>query len=630
MGLTLDAGPVSGGGYLSIDPTGQRYGGVLQLKLPIASVVAFGIYEQVQGQASFVAVLGIRFTPGVQLSFGFELTGVGGLVGMNRRANADLLRERLSSGAAGNVLFCEDPVKNAPAILGDLAAFFPASSNGVIVGPTLQISWLSPIVRLDIGVLIEFPGPSKIIILGSFRAMIGIDELLALLFLRMDVLGIIDFEQQLISIDAALVNSHALGIVRLTGGMAFRLNYGDNAYILLSVGGFHPRFDPGPLNVPRLARVGASLDISVLVRTYIRVELYVAFTSNTLQVGSRVEAGMDIGPLGVHGYFAFDALIQFRPFFFDLEYSAGFDVEVFGESFCSVSIVGRISGPGPIVLYARGSVKILFVRVSASATFELGESNGDSVSPIASAVHELAPELSRLTNLRADGEDTTIIMRPGRPALIGVLVSPKGALIWEQKRAPLMTIIDRLGGVPLAGHHELHLDPPPLWMTSDETDWFNPGGFTSLDLKASQSLNNATFQELTSGLKIGSAANAHAAVVVDYLDDIDLVKRPAKTQFSGLSAGAYLTSALHATQRERTTTPAVDPGAPKWRSSRRRQTCTRLTALFFTRAWSPSRRSSSRARRRVASPSRARTLRSTYETSRNGSLDYLPRRMIWR
>lgn len=564
IGLTLDAGPVSGGGYLSIDPTGQRYGGVLQLKLPIASVVAFGIYEQVQGQASFVAVLGIRFNPGVQLSFGFALTGVGGLVGLNRRASVDVLRERLASGAAGNVLFCEDPVKNAPTILGDLAAFFPAASGGFLVGPTFQISWLSPIVRLDIGILIEFPGPSKIVILGSLQAMLGLDETLALLYLRMDVLGIIDFEQQLISIDAALVNSNALGIVRLTGGMAFRLSYGNNPYILLSVGGFHPRFDPGPLNIPHLARIGASLDISVLVRIYIRVELYVAFTSNTLQTGSRVEAGMDIGPLGVHGYFAFDALIQFRPFYFDLGYSAGFDVEVFGTSFCSVSITGRISGPGPIVLYARGSVKLLFVRVSASATFELGEHNGDKLTPIASPVHELAPELGKLTNLRADGDDATIVSRPGRPAVQGVLVSPKGSLIWEQKRAPLKTIIDRLGGVPLAGQHELHLDAPASWTTSDELDWFNPGSFTNFDLKASQSLNNATFQEMASGLKIGSAADAQAVVIEDYLDEIDLIKRPgpAKTKFS-IKVGAYLTVALHASLRERTTTPPVEPGPPK-------------------------------------------------------------------
>ena len=56
------------------------------------------------------------------------------------------------------------------------------------------------------------------------------------------------------------------------------------------------------------------------------------------------------------------------------------------------------------------------------------------------------------------------------------------------------------------------------------------------------------------------------AVVVDYLDDIDLVKRPAKTQFSGLSAGAYLTA--------RSTRPSANErrrrlsilGRRKWRS----------------------------------------------------------------
>ena len=42
-----------------------------------------------------------------------------------------------------------------------------------------------------------------------------------------------------------------------------------------------------------------------------------AFTSNTFQVGAKPEAGIEMGPISAHGYFAFDALIQFRPFFFD-------------------------------------------------------------------------------------------------------------------------------------------------------------------------------------------------------------------------------------------------------------------------------------------------------------------------
>lgn len=561
IALSLAAGPVAGGGYLALDPAGGRYAGVLQLKLLFVNAVAYGVYEQADGRAAFVAVLGVRFTPGIQLGFGFALTGVGGLVGINRRANVDLLRERLASGAAGNVLFCEDPVRNAPTLLGDLAAFFPPADGGFLVGPTVQVSWLAPIVRIDLGLLIELPGPARVIVLGSVRVMIGRDETLALLYLRMDVLGDVDVEGRRISLDAALVSSHALGVLRLTGGMAFRLDYGANPYVLFSVGGFHPRFDPGPLALPTLARVGASLDVSVVASVYLRLEMYVAFTSNTLQAGARVEAGLDLGPLSARGHFVFDAIIQFRPFHFALTFSAGFSVRAFGISFASVDITGRISGPGPLVVYARGRVRRFGIPVSGSATFELGSRDGDRVAAIASPVHELAGELGLTTNLRTEGSDPTVVPSPDRPVVAGALVSPKGSLIWEQKRAPLDTLIHRLGGVPLAGHHQLWIEPPPGWSPAVERDWFSCGGFTNLDLSAS--LNNATFAELPSGVRLGGSVDVHAPTVVPYTDDIDLVKRPTLDRFTHLVVGGYLTGPLHATLRDRAATPPVVAGPPK-------------------------------------------------------------------
>jgi hypothetical protein len=191
VGLSIDAGPISGGGFLSIQKLpndGIRFGGGLSLKLQTIGIVALGLLERTAQGKSFLAVLGIRFNPGIQLSFGFELTGVGGLVGIDRRADIDVLRERLASGAAGNVLFCDDPVRNGPALLGDLAAFFPFSPGSFLVGPTLQVSWISPIIRLDIGVLIELPGPRKILLVGSARATIGTDDA-ALVPLRPDFVG---------------------------------------------------------------------------------------------------------------------------------------------------------------------------------------------------------------------------------------------------------------------------------------------------------------------------------------------------------------------------------------------------------------------------------------------------------
>jgi hypothetical protein len=564
LGVSLDAGPVQGGGYLSVDAAGNRFAGVLHFELSFIGITAYGIYEQTSGgAASFVAVLGIRFWPGIQLGFGFALTGVGGLVGLNRQANVDLLRERLVTGASGNVLFCDDPVKNAPTLLGDLAAFFPSADGWFVVGPTFQLGWMTPLVRLDVAVLIELPGPSKIILLGSIRVLIGLDETLALLYLRMDFLGVLDFEHKTVSLDASLVNSHALGVFRLSGGMAFRLSYGDNPYILLTVGGFHPRFDPGPLNLPTIPRVGAVLEVGVVASMYLRLELYVAFTSNTLQLGAKVEAGMELGPISAHGYLSFDALIQFRPFAFDIEFSAGFSVQVFDVSLCSVDVSGQITGPGPLVVHAHASVKILLIRVSASATVELGGHDGDKVQTVPSIVKALERELTREANLRAEGGDSDVALAPAAAPVAGVLVSPRGTLVWEQKLAPLQTLVDRFEGAPLAGSHRLRLDAPAGWTVSDESDWFSPGSFTSLDLKSSQTMNNATFQWLRSGFRIGSAGDATAPTPVVYMPAIDLIKRPARTRFANVLVGSYLNAALTEALRERDTTPPVRPGLKK-------------------------------------------------------------------
>ncbi len=150
VGLQIQVPGVVGGGFL--DFTGgpnERFAGLLYLRISAFEVTAFGIHEltgqpgDARRKTSFIMVIGIRFSPGIQLGYGFAITGFGGLIGINRRADTDALRERLTSGAAGNVLFAEDPVRNAPAILGDLGALFPPADGVYVFGPTIQISWLS-------------------------------------------------------------------------------------------------------------------------------------------------------------------------------------------------------------------------------------------------------------------------------------------------------------------------------------------------------------------------------------------------------------------------------------------------------------------------------------------------------
>ena len=97
------------------------------------TATAFGIHEltgvptDVDRDRSFVLVVGTSFRPGIPLGYGIRIIGIGGIIGIDRRADTDALRERLTSGAVGNILFAEDPVRNAPILLGDLAALFPVS-----------------------------------------------------------------------------------------------------------------------------------------------------------------------------------------------------------------------------------------------------------------------------------------------------------------------------------------------------------------------------------------------------------------------------------------------------------------------------------------------------------------------
>ena len=178
---------VTGGGFL--DFTGgpnDHYAGVLTLTvgppkgLSRWTVTAFGIHEltgdpdALDRDRTFVLVIGTSFRPGVHLAYGIYWIGAGGIVGINRRADTDALRERLTSGAVGNILFAEDPVRNAPILLGDLGALFPPAPGLYVFGLTMQLGWVplleEYLARLAIGVIVEFDSqarPTKVVVLGS-------------------------------------------------------------------------------------------------------------------------------------------------------------------------------------------------------------------------------------------------------------------------------------------------------------------------------------------------------------------------------------------------------------------------------------------------------------------------------
>ncbi len=506
------SGPFTGGGALRILDDGAS--GILHLGLGAVDVTALASLRKLaDATPSFLAIIGVGFTPGIQLSFGFSLNRVGGLVGVHRRADSDALSTALRAGTAGDVLFASDPVRDAPRLLDGVERMFPPARGHHLAGPTFQVGWLEILpdesfISLDVGVIIELPGPSRIVIVGVARA--GIPGPVPLLKLRLDVLGVLDFQQQTIAFDASLVDSRALGIFTITGDSALRLNYGATPYTLLSVGGFYPGFNPEPAQLPPLRRVGLALDVSVPGIDF-RADGYFAVTSNTLHLGGHFEVAIGAG-LSADGFLGVDALIQFRPFHFHADCSAGFRVRVLGRTFAGVRLDGTLDGPGPIVISGRLTIETFLFDISWHESFTLGAGGGETSAPAIDLLAELTPELGKPENVLAGGTGdplVTVVARAPHGQLAAV--SPLGSVRWQQRRAPLDLVIERLEGKPLGKPQGVKASVPGAFEIIPGL--FSPGSYHTLT--NSEALNRPAFDTLDAGVALTMAALLDGPAKVD-------------------------------------------------------------------------------------------------------------------
>jgi hypothetical protein len=452
LGLEFGEGPVSGGGALDYQPApAPRLSGVLGLKMGVAQVRALSILEGAEGGYSLVTLLAGRFAPGIQLGFGFAITGMGGLIGINRAADAGALEARFRSGALANALFADDPITNAAATLQALGSVFPVRQGAHLLGPSMQLAWLKvgtfTLFNVDLGIFVQLPGPSRIDIVGSARAGIPL-----LFQLRLDVRGELDVARRVVGIHAILIDSRVMGIFRLQGEALFRMRYGDDPYVVLTIGGFFPGFNPAPAELPsHIQRLGMALDLPIKLPVYLRAVGYLAVTSNTLQFGAHLEAGFDAAIFSAEGHFSLDALFQFDPFRFDVLFSAGFHVRVLGATFSGVTCSGRITGPGPVVIHARITYRTPFFlpNISWSDTFTLG-SSAPQIATTADLFEAMKREVVPANLLAEDGHDPHVSLTARHDDADGfALLSPLGALLWAQRLAPLGLELQRLQNTPL-------------------------------------------------------------------------------------------------------------------------------------------------------------------------------------
>ena len=453
IGLSLDAGIVKGGGFLGVDENG--YAGILELKMLAVDVKAIALLNT-HSEAGFSLLLLIfgQF-PAIQLSFGFTLTGVGGLIGVQHTASPPALSNALSAGQLDAVLFPDNPVANAPQIINALRTMFPVKAGGFIIGPMLELGWSTPsLVTVRLGLLVE---ASQFTLLG--QAIVALPPLvsadIALLYLRLDFVGSVVFSPLKIAFDAKLIHSR-VAFITITGQFAFRASFGDQPTFIISAGGFNPHFKEIPSDIPApFDRVGASLDIGIVGISF---KGYFAITSATVQAGAELRAWADIGIASIEGGIGFDAICYLEPkFYFEVNIFAYLDVHVFGIDFASIHLDGMLTGPGR--WHIAGNAKVHTPWPLPDFSVHIDEHFGndlDTPQITVDIADQLSKEIAKIGNWSAQlptGGDSFLSL--GKiDAGNDLLAHPLGALTFQQKLLPFELRMDKASGSKIKGANE--------------------------------------------------------------------------------------------------------------------------------------------------------------------------------
>jgi hypothetical protein len=445
---------------------------------------------------------------------GFTLTGIGGLVALNRTIDVEAVRRGLGSGLLDSVLFAKDPVANADGVLATLDQVFPLARDRLLIGPLAEISWGSPpVVKVRLALLLEVPQPLRAVLLAALSVLLP-DPHEAVVELHVDAIGVLDLGRGQLALDASLHHSR-LWKFQLTGDMALRLDWGDDPTFLLSIGGFHPRFTP-PAGLRRLERITFSLSGSDNPR--IRFESYMAVTSNTIQLGARVALRAEKGGFGVDGGGAFDALVQWSPFGLAVLFEAW--VKVFSPVGTLFGARLKVDVTGPQPWHVKGSISfdVLWWTITAGVDFTIGDPLPPAPLDTVDVAALLATELARSQSWSATlppgvAPGVTLAAADGDGAGGGgngaddMLVHPLGTVSVRQKVVPLGARVTRMGAQrPRGGarSYDLDVDGPAGVTGAALTEQFALAQYT--DLTEDQKLSAPSFTRLPAGLSFGPAA----------------------------------------------------------------------------------------------------------------------------
>lgn len=509
VGLSIDVGVVKGGGYLFFDFDKEEYAGALELDIAgFLTLKAIGLIttKMPDGNKGFslLIIITAEFGSPIQLGFGFTLSGVGGLVGLNRTMLLQPLAEGVRTGGINSIMFPTDVVANAPRIISDLRSYFPPEEGKFLIGPMAKLGWGTPnLITLSLGIIIEIPG--NIAIVGVLKVALP-DEDAGLLVLQVNFIGAIEFDKSRAWFFAGLFESRVL-FITIEGEMGILIGWGQDANFVVSVGGFHPSFNPPPLPFPSPRRI--ALDILNTPYARIRVEGYFAVTSNTVQFGAAVELFFGVSDFNIDGHLAFDALFQFSPFYFIITISASLSVKVFGIGLFSVRMRGKLEGPTPWHVEGTGSISLLFFDIDVDFSHTWGDEAETTLDPI-SIMPLLKTEFEKQENWLALIPDSNRLLVSLRAidSSTDLVLHPVGTLKISQRAVPLDLTLDKVGAQKAgdANYFTLSVTSGGLQKKDEAEESFAIAQFKEMD--NSQKLSSPPFEPMQGGLELSASGSA--------------------------------------------------------------------------------------------------------------------------
>jgi uncharacterized protein DUF6603 len=523
VGLSLDAGGFKGGGFLMFDHEKGEYAGALELDFQgICSVKAIGIINTKMPDGapgfSLLILISAEFTP-IQLSFGFTLNGVGGIIGLNRTIVVAALVEGVRTNAIKSILFPENVVANISRIVSDIKQFFPPLDDHFVVGPMGKLGWGTPsLITLELGLLLDLPNPMFAIV-GVLKAVLPTEDL-AILRLQVNFIGILDFERGYVFFRADLYDSRLL-VFSITGSLAFLVSWGEQQTFAVSVGGFHPDFRDFP-SIPALpdgfrnmARIGISLLSDDNPR--LKIESYFAVTSNSVQFGARVELYAEAAGFNVYGFLGYDVLFQFDPFRFIASLYGGIALRADTSVIAGISISAKLSGPTPWDAQGDASLTILFFEISVGFHVTWGDPPPAIQPETEDLLKLLLGDLADTRNWRAElpsNNHLHVSLRqidpPAGEELL--VIHPAGVLTFSQRSLPLEDyLIQKFGNKKPRNENKFKLTNANSNGTIIPADYqgvreqFAPGNFT--ELNDSDKLSRRSFERLPSGFKLTATSD---------------------------------------------------------------------------------------------------------------------------